>query len=104
MNCPFCQNLAIEIEKRVNYTRYWCGECTYPTILDQDNEGNLLRYHINLPNDYSIRVSYKTQTVRIYFQKDFHGITSALVTINHVIPNITPDNAKEKLKTYLTFL
>jgi hypothetical protein len=73
-------------------------------MIDQDDKGNLLRYHITLPNEYSIRVSYKTNTVRVYFQKDLHGITSALLTLPlNQNADITPANANRKIKTYMIF-
>lgn len=62
MKCPFCQTETLEIEQRKEYTRHFCVNCPHPTLFDQSNEGILLRYQINLPSDYSIRVSYPSCT------------------------------------------
>lgn len=97
MNCPFCQ-------QKLNYTdnpKYYCLKCPNSTILWFDELVDLLRYHIDLSNDYSIRVSFKTKTIRVYFQKDFHGITEPTMTILYSNQNINPTNAKYWTKRLL---
>ena len=102
MNCQFCQNDLFKFEDRNDYSRYICKHCTY-TMFDI-NDKEVIRYHISLDNSYSIRVSYKTKTVRVYFEKDKYGITPALLTIPFdQNPNINPSNAEQKIKTILTF-
>lgn len=105
MKCPFCQNEIFALDQTNGYNRYICPECPNSTILDYTTDGSsLLRYHINLPNKYSIRISHKTKTVRVYYEKDIHGITPALLTIPfEEAPNVTPSNAEQKIKTYILF-
>ena len=103
MNCPFCQSKTFEYDSGKDFKRHFCDNGHNHTMLDVGQDGQVIRYHITLDNEYSIRVSHKTNTIRIYFQKDKHGITPALLTLDAVNPDITPANAPEKIKTYLLF-
>ncbi len=119
MKCPFCNQPCIMRQDEPAFTEaYWrCYAHKDLSVFvvvryDSNNISEIIRYMIDtFINDKEYRVSVdlvadKTRVFQIIYDVEmqyswFDEIRE--IKIPHAL-NITPDNAKEKLKTYLTFL
>jgi hypothetical protein len=99
MKCQFCQQHIREVAAHC----WRCWECGVLFITEEES-GQIIARNYNLPyrlSNYVIRVNLNTQQLWVGCPDliDRHIIVKA----SYPKDNITPQNAVEKLKIYLTF-
>ena len=112
MKCPICKYCGRECEKVSDKFQedilprwYQCSNMCNVAYLALGNFIKIISLHTDLNNrTYGIDLNYdKNQTIIYCFPGIF--LPSELVTtIPGIIENLTPQNIKEKIKVYLTFI
>lgn len=119
MRCPFCNQPCIlrqdEPAFKEAYWRCHTHRDLSVWIIEKYNEDSapeMIRYSIDMfinDKEYRITVDVLNNTTRIYQVLYDHEMSYSWleemknIKFTHAM-NITPENAKEKLKLYLTFL
>jgi hypothetical protein len=103
MNCPYCNSW---MAYNTNFDCYFCHSCNVSQSFDANiTISTWLSFTIN-KREYSIRINEKDQTTEIHaWDQTGDGFTLGyeVLKFNFVIPNLTPQNVQEKMRTILTF-
>jgi hypothetical protein len=102
MNCPFCQKEMIPNEYK---SYYHCKLCPVQVGIVASN--SIIHFYIgdNYPKSPYYRISlHKSQNeTTIWFKESNQTAIMKKITCIPYIIDINPNNAKQKLKTILTF-
>jgi hypothetical protein len=91
MNCTFCNKLC----NKISDIWHQCRACN----TDFHPHATIIYTYIN-NNNYSVKI-HKSGSIKLTISSAYKD---PIITLNHGGENITPQNVKEKLKLYLTFL
>lgn len=110
-NCAFCNQECIQTFPNTTYdgcylpSWYSCECCNVGYQLDCDDKLEVTRFYSPLKDKlYCLDLLHKfDQTAISLLPPGAHSVIVAMLTFQHIIPNITPSNCQNKIETYITF-
>lgn len=121
-SCHFCHQLCRRRKTKMPKQRFWyiCQNCPTETSYLVDIHGKLSRMDFNFPADlpslFHLLIDYDNKYSKLEYWKKvpyinvmgvltkrFHFNITKLLELDQIIKDVTPDNVKDKFKTYLTF-
>ena len=112
--CPFCQEACSKMNKERKRRWWWeCNKCKTQFMSSLKGMVEMTKFRSpGIDKYYSLLLDHKSKTTRIdlwersairsVYKKDYYDKTK-VIELPHLINNLTPDNAPDKMKLYILF-